>query len=157
MRLLGLAAVAALLLGGVGASAAPTDAGRAGRVLFVKRADRICQAKTNDARRRIQIGIRYLQHHRLRPAGIKFAAAYRQLRLGYHRIARLPRPAADHTRIAKWLRRERYATATGVDAAVALQHHHLDAAARLTRKAGHRERLAYGPVRHFKFDHCAPL
>jgi hypothetical protein len=143
----------------LGLSAVPANAGseKSGRVLFDNPADDICQKKGNDSRRRIQAGVRYLEHHRLRAAGVKFAAAYRELRLGYHRIARLDRPAGDHKRIAKWLRRERFATATGVDAAVALQHRHLDAAARLTRKSAHRERLAYRPVRHFKFDHCAPL
>jgi hypothetical protein len=138
-------------------SAAASEPGKAGRVLFTKRADDICQKKGNDARRRIQRGVKYLQHHRLRPAGIKFAAAYRELRLGYRRIAHLHRPARDHKRIAKWLRRERVATATGVDAAVALQRHRLDAAARLTRKSAHLERLAYKPVQRLRFDHCAPL
>jgi hypothetical protein len=146
-----------LLLVPVGVSAAATDSVKSGRVLFVKRADDICQKKGNDAKRRIERGVRYLDHHRLRPAGIKFAAAYRELRLGYHRIARLQRPTGDHKRIGKWLRRERLATATGVDAAVALQHHHLDAAARLTRKSAHREHLAYRPVSRLKFDHCGPL
>ena len=143
----------------LGLSAVPASAGveKVGRVLFVKRADDICQHKQNDAERRIERGVRYLQHHHLRAAGIKFAAAYRELRLGYRRIANLHRPVRDHKRIAKWLHRERWATATGVNAAVALQRHHLEKAARLTRKAAHRERLAYKPVSRLKFDHCAPL
>jgi hypothetical protein len=152
LRLIGLALVAA-----VGLSVTPAEAGKVGRVLFVHRADNVCQEKHNDAERRIQRGVQYLEHRHLRAGGIKFEAAWRELRLGYRRIARLPRPAKDHTRIAKWLRREREATATGVNAAVALQHHRLGEAARLTRKAAHRERLAYKPVQHFKFDHCAPL
>jgi hypothetical protein len=146
-----------VLLLPVGLSSAASDSSKSGRVLFVKRADNICQHKHNDAKRRIQRGVRYLEHHRLRAAGIKFEAAWRQLRIGYRRIARLPRPGKDHKRIAKWLHRERFATATGVAAAVALQRHELDAAARLTRNAAHRERLAYKPVHHFKFDHCGPL
>ncbi len=157
MRSLRFLSLVILLLVPVGVSAAASDSVKSGRVLFVKRADDICQHKDNDARRRIQRGVKYLEHHRLRPAGIKFAAAYRELRLGYRRIARLDRPPRDHERIAKWLHRERYATATGVDAAVALQHHKLDEAARLTRKSAHRERLAYRPVRRLGFDHCAPL
>jgi hypothetical protein len=158
MRSMGFMVVVVMLIVGVGAGlAAAGGPDKAGRVLFVKRADDICQHKNNDAKRRIQRGVRYLEHHRLRAGGIKFEAAWRELRLGYRRIARLPRPGKDHTRIAKWLRRERYATATGVDAAVALQHHRLDEAARLTRKAAHRERLAYRPVKRLKFHHCAPL
>jgi hypothetical protein len=147
----------ALLVAAVGATAMPANAEKVGRVLFVKRADDICQAKDNDAKRRIERGVKYLDHHRLRPAGIKFAAAYRELRLGYRRIANLHRPARDHKRIIKWLHRERVATAIGVNAAVALQRHHLDRAARLTRKSAHQERLAYMPVERFKFDHCGPL
>lgn len=157
MRSLGFMVVTVMLLASVGAALAATAPDKAGRVLFVKRADKICQHKVNDAKRRIQRGVGYLEHHRLRAGGIKFEAAWRELRLGYRRIARLSRPATDRARITKWLRRERYATATGVNAAVALQHRRLDEAARLTRKAAHRERLAYKPVRHFKFDHCAPL
>jgi hypothetical protein len=152
-----LSVVCVALVAGVGLTAMPASAEKVGRVLFVNRADDICQAKGNDAKRRIERGVSYLQHRRLRPAGIKFAAAYRELRLGYRRIANLHRPARDHKRIAKWLQRERVATAIGVDAAVALQKHHLDRAARLTRKSAHQERLAYRPVQRFKFDHCAPL
>jgi hypothetical protein len=150
-------ALAVVLLVSLGMSASAAEPSKTGRVLFTKRADDICQAKGNDARRRIQRGVKYLEHRRLRPAGIKFAAAYRELRVGYHRIARLHRPPRDRKRIGKWLRRERVATAIGVDAAVALQRHKLEKAARLTRKSAHLERLAYRPVSRLKFDHCAPL
>src|SRR3569623_1518295 len=105
MRSLGFMVVTVMLLAGVGAALAATAPDKAGRVLFVNRADRICQHKTNDAKRRIQRGVRYLEHHRLRAGGIKFEAGWRELRLGYRRIAGLPRPGKDHERIAKWLRR----------------------------------------------------
>ena len=157
MRSLGFMVVTVVLLAGVGAGLAATGPDKAGRVVFVNRADNICQHKDNDAKRRIQRGVQYLEHHHLRAAGRKFEAAWRQVRIGYRRIARLPRPGSDHKRIAKWLHRERFATSTGVAAAVALQHHELDAAARLTRNAAHRERLAYKAVHGFKFDHCGPL
>ena len=153
VRLVCLALVAA-----VGVSAVPADAGtKTGRVLFTKRADNICQRKGNDAERRIQRGVRFLQHRHLRAAGFKFEAAYRELRLGYKRIGRLDRPPNGNKHIAKWLDRERRATSIGVDAAEALQRHKLQRAARLTSKAGHLDRLAYEPVRSFKFDHCRPL
>lgn len=148
--------IALALAVGLSATAA-VDASAAGRVKFVKRADDICQKKGNDAERRIQRGVQYLERHRLRHAGWKFEAAYQELRLGYKRIARLDRPGKDRKRIAKWLRREREATAVGVDAAVALQKRHLERAARLTRKSAHLERLAYRPVQRLKFDHCGPL
>ena len=86
-----------------------------------------------------------------------FAAAYRELRQGYRRVARLPRPFRDHKRIAKWLHRERKATAAGVNAAVALQHRRLEAAARLTAKSAALERSAYRAVRKLDFDQCRPL
>lgn len=157
VRSLRLVSLAIVLLVPVGVSFASTGADKSGRVLFVKRADNICQEKRNDAERRIQRGVRFLQHRHLRAAGFKFEAAYRELRLGYRRIGRLHRPPQGHKPVAKWLRRERRATGVGVSAAVALQHHKLERAARLTTKAAHLDRLAYKPVRDFKFDHCAPL
>jgi hypothetical protein len=157
MRLLGLSAFAILLVAAVVSTAGATDPLKSGRVLFTKRADNICQKKGNDAERRIERGVRFLQHRHLRAAGIKFEAAYRELRLGYRRIARLHRPVQGHKHIAKWLRRERRATAVGVNSAVALQHRKLERAARLTSKAAHLDRLAYKPMRSFDFDHCAPL
>lgn len=133
------------------------EASSGGRVKFVRRADDICQVKRNDAERKIARGVQHLDRHRLRRAGFDFAAAYRELRQGYRRVARLPRPARDHRRIARWLHREREATATGVEAAVALQHRRLDAAARLTAKSALLERNAYRAVRRLDFKHCRPL
>ncbi len=159
MRVRGL--LAAVLIAGLGAGAvtavATPHTDKSGRVLFTKRADDICQKKGNDARRKVQRGVEYLSHHRLRKAGIEFAAAYRELRQGYRRIGRLNRPAHGHRHIAKWLRIERRATAVGVNAAVALQHRKLERAARLTRKSAHLERRAYEPMRSFKFKRCRPL
>jgi hypothetical protein len=159
MRSRASATVVFLLVIAIGVTAVSAFAGsdKSGRVLFTKRADNICQKKTNDARRKVQRGVRYLEHRRLRPAGVEFAGAYRELREGYHRIGRLHRPVRGHKHIAKWLHREGRATAAGVDAAVALQHHHLEKAARLTHKSAHLERLAYKPVQSFDFDHCAPI
>lgn len=152
----GFVCVAVILTAALTASAG-ADAGKVGRVKFVKRADNICQVKRNDAERKIQRGVKYLERHRLRRAGRDFAAAYRELRQGYRRVARLPRPRRDHKRIAKWLKRERKATATGVDAAVALQKRRLAAAARLTAESAALERSAYRVVRGFGFDHCRPI
>jgi hypothetical protein len=83
--------------------------------------------------------------------------AWRELRTGYRRVARLPRPAGDHRRIAKWLHRERAATATGVRSAIALRRHHFDKARRLSRDAAIAERNAHRPVRNFDFEYCRPL
>ena len=149
--------VLAIAAGAVTAASGAVDPDKAGRVKFVKRADDICQKKGNDARRKVQRGVEYLSHHRLRKAGIEFAAAYRELRQGYRRIGRLHRPVHGHRHIAKWLRIERRATAVGVNAAVALQRRKLERAARLTRKSAHLERRAYEPVRSFKFKRCRPL
>jgi hypothetical protein len=157
MRVLGIAMVLAIGAGTMTAASEATDADKAGRVKFVKRADDICQVKRNDAQRKIARGVQHLDRHHLRRAGWDFAAAYRELRQGYRRVARLPRPHRDHKRIAKWLRREGAATATGVDAAVALQHRRLEAAARLTAKSAALERHAYAAVRKLDFKHCRPL
>jgi len=157
MRSLRFLSLVLALLVPVGVSFAATDADKAGRVVFIKRADDICQKKGNDAERRIQRGVRFLQHRHLRAAGFKFEAAYRELRLGYRRIGRLHRPPNGNKHIARWLRGERRATAVGVNSAVALQRHKLERAARLTTKAAHLDRQAYEPVRSFKFDHCRPL
>jgi hypothetical protein len=149
--------VCALLLVAVALFAIPADAGSPGRVKYVKRADEICQKKINDAERKVARGVHSLGRHHLRAAGRDFEGAYRELRLGYKRVARLSRPGRDHRRIATWLHRERAATATGVEAAVALQHRQLQAAARLTQKSGLLERQAYGAVRKLHFRHCRPL
>jgi len=159
MRTRGLLAVVLLVALGVGAAAAgaETEADKSGRVKFVKRADDICQVKRNDAQRKIIRGVKHLDHRRFRRAGREFEGAYRELRQGYRRIARLPRPGRDHRRIGKWLKRERKATATGVNAAVALQHRRFEAAARLTAKSAAQERSAYRAVRKLDFEDCRPL
>ena len=141
----------------VGLGATTVDARSGGREKFVKRADEICENKRADAERKIARGVQYLDRHRLKRAGRDFAAAYRELRQGYRRVERLPRPFRDHKRIAKWLHRERKATAAGVDAAVALQRRRLEEAARLTAKSAALERSAYGAVRKLDFDQCRPL
>jgi hypothetical protein len=154
VRLVLLAALCGSLL-----AVSAEGAGSIGRVKFVKRADNICQPKRNDAKRRIADGTRLLtkKHPRVQAAGREFVRAYRQLRTGYHRVARLPRPGDDHRRIAKWLHRERRATAVGVQSAIALRRKHFDAARRLTEKAAVLEQNAARPVRNFDFDYCRPL
>jgi hypothetical protein len=144
----------------VAALAAASSVGAdVGRVKFVKRADNICQPQRNDAKRLIANGVRLLtkKHPRIPAAGREFARAYRELRVGYRRVARLPRPGRDHRRIAKWLHREREATATGVRSANALRHKHFAAARRLSHKAAVLEQRAARPVRNFDFQHCRPL
>lgn len=136
---------------------AVAEASSGGRVKFVNRADDICQVKRNDAQRKIARGVQNLESRRLHRAGNNFAAAYRELRQGYRRIARLPRPQRDQRRIAQWLHREREATAKGVEAAVALEHRQLEAAARLTAMSAALEHRAYRAVRNLDFQHCRPL
>jgi hypothetical protein len=157
MRVRGLACIA--LIAGSAFSVGLADAGSIGRVKFVKRADNICQPQRNDAKRRIANGTRLLskKHPRIQAAGREFARAWRELRSGYLEVSRLPRPADDHVRIAKWLHREREATATGVRSAVALRHRRFDAARRLADKAAGLEQNAARPVRNFDFHHCRPL
>jgi hypothetical protein len=135
------------------------DAGSIGRVKFVKRADNICQPQRNEAKRRVAHGVRLLErkHPLIRRAGRHFIRAYRELREAYRQVARLPRPPEDHKRIAKWLRRERQATAAGVRSAIALKRRHLAKARRLAHKAGVLEQDAARPVRNFDFQHCRPL
>jgi hypothetical protein len=159
VKLRGPAAVAVGIACVVALCASPAGAGSIGRAKFVKRADNICQPQRNDAKRRIANGTRLLtkKHPRIQAAGREFVRAYRQLRTGYRRVARLPRPADDHRRIAKWLHRERRATAVGVRSAIALRRHHFDAARRLTAKAATLEQNAARPVRNFDFQHCRPL
>jgi hypothetical protein len=150
----------ALASGLVLISVAVADAGAIGRAEFVKRADNICQPQRNDAKRRIARGVRLLskKHPRVQAAGREFVRAYRELRTGYRRVARLPRPGhGDRVRIAKWLRRERAATATGVRSAKALRRRRFDAAERLADKAAALEQRAKRPVRNFDFEHCRPL
>ena len=157
VRLASVALVGALLMtAGVGAA----DTDKSGRVKFVKRADEKCQPQRNDAKRLVANGVRLLtkKHPRVRAAGREFVRAYRELRTGYRRVARLHKPSGeDRVRIARWLRRERAATATGVRSALALKRKELDRARRLTRKAAAQEQRAFRPVRNFKFQDCKPL
>ena len=152
----GTALAVALAVLVVAPSAAMADFGR---VKFVKHADDKCQPQRNDAKRLIANGIRLLtkKHPRVQAAGREFARAYRELRTGYRRVARLPRPGEDRKRIAKWLRREREATATGVRSALALKRHRFEEAERLSDKAARLEQRAFRPVRNFDFDHCRPI
>jgi hypothetical protein len=147
------------LIGALAFTAGAADAGSIGRAKFIKRADNICQPQRNDAKRRIANGTRLLtkKHPRIQAAGREFTRAYRELRGGYERVSRLPRPAGDHKRIAKWLHREREATGAGVDSAIALRHKHFAKARRLAHKAAGLEQAAARPVRNFDFKHCRPL
>jgi hypothetical protein len=151
-------AVVALILGSV-LIASAADAGSIGRAKFVRRADNICQPQRNEAKRRVAHGVRLLgrNHPRVRRAGRHFIHAYRELRKGYRQVARLPRPAEDHKRIAKWLRRERDATGAGVHSAIALKRKRLAKAERLAHRAAVLEQDAARPVRNFDFQHCRPL
>jgi uncharacterized protein HemX len=147
------------LIGALALTAGAADAGSIGRAEFIKRADNLCQPQRNDAKRRVANGTRLLtkKHPRIQAAGREFARAYRELRGGYERVSRLPRPGADHKRIAKWLHREREATGAGVDSAIALRHRHFAKARRLSRKAAGLEQAAARAVRNFDFKHCRPL
>jgi hypothetical protein len=151
--------VCIFLVGGVALGAGLADAHSIGRAKFVKRADNVCQPMRNDAKRRVDHGVRLLtkKHPRIQAAGREFVRAYRELRAGYDGVARLPRPGSDHKRIAKWLHRERRATATGVHSAKALRRKHLTRAARLSNEAAALEQAAARPVRNFDFKHCRPL
>lgn len=135
------------------------DGSSSGRVKFVKRADNICQPHRNEAKRRVAHGVRLLErkHPSVRRAGRHFTHAYRVLREAYREVSRLHRPFQDHKRIAKWLRRERHATAVGVRSAIALKRAHFAKAERLAHRAAVREQLAQRPVRNFDFEHCRPL
>lgn len=140
-----------------GAGAAETE--KSGRAKFVKRADNICQPQRTDAQLRIANGTRLLtkKHPRITAAGREFVRGWRELRQGYRRVSRLPRPGEDYRRIARWLHREFHATAVGVSAAKALRRHQLDRSERLNGKAARLEQAAERPVRNFDFDHCKPI
>ena len=156
IRLLAVALVGALLLTAAAGAAEPD---KSGRVKFVRQADNICQPQRNDAQRRIANGTRLLtkKHPRVQAAGREFTRAYRELRQGYRRVARVPRPADDHRKIARWLHREFRATAVGVRASQALRRHRFEKAERLNAKAARLEQVAERPVRNFDFHHCKPI
>lgn len=149
-----LALVASLSLATAAAGAAEI-----GRAKFIKRADNICQPQRNDAKRLIANGVRLLtkKHPRIQAAGREFMRAWRETRTAYRRVASLPRPGDLHRRIAKWLRRERLATALGVKSGRALRRKHFGRSRRLSRQASAKEQDAERPVRNFDFRYCRPL
>jgi hypothetical protein len=154
------AALVSVLVCGLVAVVPASGSADIGRAKFVKRADNICQPQRSDAKRLIANGIRLLtkKHPRIQAAGREFTRAYRELRTGYRRVGRLPRPGhGDRVRIAKWLRRERVATATGVRAAEALRDHRFERSERLNRRAARLEQRAKRPVRNFDFEYCKPI
>ena len=159
LRRVGILTACVALIAALALRAAATEASSIGRAKFVKRADNICQPSRNDAKRRVDHGVRLLtkKHPRIQAAGREFVRAYRELRDGYDRVARLPRPGADHRRIARWLHRERQATATGVRSAKALRRKHFERSRRLSAEAAKLEQRAKRPVRNFDFKHCRPL
>ena len=94
----------AALIAALALTASATERARSGRAKFVKRADNICQPSRNDAKRRVAHGVRLLTktHPRIQAAGREFVRAYRELRDGYDRVARLPSARArTHRRIAQ--------------------------------------------------------
>jgi hypothetical protein len=140
-------------------SQSATEPDKSGRAKFIKRADSICRPYRAEAKRRIDHGVRFLlRRHPLEVrAGNHFIRAYREMREAYRQVAQLPRPFEYHRRIARWLRRERHATAVGVKSAVALKRHRYARSRKRARRAALFERLAARPVRNFDFEHCRPL
>ena len=145
----------------VGAALAPAtaDPGKAGRVKFVQRADRICQPLRNDAKGKIDHGIRLLErkHPSVRRAGRHFVAAWRLMRDAYHAVDDIHRPDGYRKKIANWLTLEFRATRVGVRSAIWLKRSHFYKARRLAHRAAVLEQTAARIVRNFDFDHCKPL
>src|SRR4051794_29687700 len=151
-------AVVATLIAGLALSLV-AEASSIGRAEFVRRADDVCRPQRNDARRLIANGVRLLtkKHPRRQAAGREFMRAYRELRTGYGRVGALPRPGGWLRRIAKWLRRERRATATGVRSARSLRRGRLDRSTRLSHRAAILEQNAQRPVRNLDLRYCRPI
>jgi hypothetical protein len=151
--------IGAVLIAGSAVSAGLADAGKSGRVKFVKRADDICRPARNEAKQRIAHGVRLLErkHPSVRRAGRHFVTAYRVLRGGYRAVAHLPRPFEYHKLIARWLHREAHATSIGVRSAIALKRSHFFKARRLAHRAAVGEQDAARLVRNFGFHDCRPL
>ncbi len=158
-RAIGLPLACAVLVAVWAGSLSLADSGKSGRAKFVQRADEICRPHRDEANRRIAHGVRLLQRrHALEVrAGNHFIRAYREIREAYRQVAELPRPFEYHRRIARWLRRERHATAVGIRSAVALKRHRYAKARKRARRAALFERRAARPVRNFDFEHCRPL
>ena len=142
------------------ASASADFAGKGGRVKFVQRADAICRPLRDEAVRKVDHGIRLLEHPRhpsVRRAGRHFVVAWRLMREAYHGVDDLHRPDGHRRKIANWLRRELHATAVGVRSAIWLKRSHFYKAKRLAHRAAVLEHEAARTVRNFDFDHCKPL
>ena len=157
----GIAPLIACALTLVCATASLADASaKSGRVKFVKRADAICKPLREDAKAKVDHGVRLLQHPRhpsVRRAGRHFVAAWRLMREAYHRVDDIHRPDGYRRKIANWLRLELRATSVGVRSAIWLKRSHFYKARRLARRAARLEQNAARLVRNFDFDHCKPL
>jgi hypothetical protein len=151
--------VAVVLVGGAAASSDAAEPGKSGRVKFVKRADEICKPARDDAKDRIDHGIRLLQrkHPSVRRAGRHFVTAWRAMRDAYHDVDDIHRPDGYRKRIAHWLHLEFHATSMGARSAIWLKRSHFYKARRLAHRAAVLEQTAARVVRNFDFDHCRPL
>ena len=99
---IGLAFMVALLVAVPVALAAEGEA-EISRPEYVAKLEPICKANTN-ANARILKGVkRQVQRGKLGPAGKRFIRASRALGRSVRVMARVPRPAADTTRLSKWL------------------------------------------------------
>ena len=149
----------ALVIACSAASVSASDPAKSGRVKFVKRADDICQPARNEAKAKIDHGVRLLQrrHPSVRRAGRHFVQSWRLMREAYHEVDDLHRPDGYRKKIARWLRREFHATSVGVRSAIWLKRSHFYKARRLARRAAVLEQRAGQGVRNFDFDHCRPL
>jgi hypothetical protein len=132
---------------------------KSGRVKFRKRADDICQPVRDQAKRKVDHGIRLLDrgHPSVRRAGRHFVAAWRLMRDAYHQVDDLRRPDGYRQKIAAWLNREFRATSVGVRSAISLKRSQFDRARRLADRAAVLEQRAARAVRNFDFRHCRPL
>lgn len=139
-------------------AAAASD--KSGRVKFRQRADDICKPLRNEAKAKVDHGIRLLQrehHPSVRRAGRHFMEAWRLMRHAYHQVDDVHRPDGYRKRIAKWLNLEFRATSVGVRSAIWLKRAHFYKARRLSHRAAVLEQTAARIVRNFDFHHCKPL
>ena len=153
-RLAGVAALAVALAAIIVSAYAAAD-GRPTRPDYVVQLEVVCKPRAEATRRAMRGARADIKAERLAIAARKFGQAARIFGTTVQIIGRVPRPAADRSRLRKWFRYLRMQESYLERIAAQLRARHSIRAQRLTARFIHNGNLANNVTLAFSFDYCS--
>jgi hypothetical protein len=143
-----IAAVAALVL------AVPSFAAETERDEYVKQVEPICKANT-EANQKILAGVRSkVKSGKLKAASRQFAGAARALKRTWRELSAVEKPAADATKLTKWLRSVKTEAQLFEEVAAKLAKGQKGAAQKMVVRLVNNANRANNEVLEFEFHYC---